>query len=88
MKKLAIAQIVLGILIVLSSVFVCEQGFPLSYSKELPGGIVQHVFINPAPRIITACRIATGTGVMGLAVFGCGIAQFLKARRLKGAKPL
>ncbi len=59
--KLAIAQMVLGALILADCL--C---FVL---------LVSPVFLFVVP-------------VLGLAVLGCGIAQFLKAAGLKGAKPL
>ncbi|MFC1985514.1 hypothetical protein ACFLWC_00795 [Chloroflexota bacterium] len=59
--KLAIAQMVLGVLILVDC---------LSF-----GLLVSPVFLFVVP-------------VLGLAVLGCGIAQFPKAKGLKGAKPV
>jgi len=61
MMRLAIAQMVLGALILVDCL--C---FRLLASP---------VFLFVVP-------------VLGLAVLGCGVAQFLKAKGLKGVKPL
>ena len=89
--KLAIAQIVLGVLSVGAllgfSVWV-EPGF---YHVQLPAiegsNVVTEVFSNPG-RNIPMISWKGVSLVIGLSVLGFGIAQFVKAKGLKGAKPL
>ncbi len=82
MKTLAIVQIILGALVVGSLlVFVIwiEPGF---YHIRLPvddSGLVKEVFLNPG-RNIPMRTWETVSFLLGLAVLGCGIAQFVKAR--------
>jgi len=64
--KLAIAQMVLGVLII------------GSYAPSL-WGVYRYLRLWPMP---VAYLFPV---VLGLAVLGCGLAQFLKARGLKGA---
>ena len=74
--KLAIAQMVLGALIVADFLsfgllsLIAAGGFPPGWWKVF----YFHNFL--------------GFFLLGLAVLGCGIAQFLKTRGLKGAQPL
>ena len=86
--KLAIVQIVLGVFILASlggfAVWV-EPGF---YHIRIPStgenGIITDIFLNPGQNIPMIIWMAVYF-VLGLSVLGCGIAQFVKARGLKGA---
>ena len=62
--KLAIAQMVLGVLILVNCLCFVLKGF-------FPGSVLASpvfLFVVPA---------------LGLAVLGCGVAQFLKARKVR-----
>ena len=86
--RLAIAQIVLGVLIVGSLVWFIgwvewEYGSYTKLDKDV------EVVIHPLPGwIIRMISWKVASFLLGLSVLGCGIAQFIKARGLKGAKPL
>ena len=86
--KLAVTQIVLGALIVGSLVWfigwvewdygsytILREGIEVEM-LHLPGWMVRMISWKAA------------SFVLGLGVLGCGMAQFVKARGLKGAKPL
>ena len=83
MKKLAIAQMVLGLLIIgslLAFVIWIEPGF---YHVELlnkEGIPIGAVFFNPG-RNIRMRAFETVYLVLGLSVLGCGIAQFVKSKK-------
>jgi len=82
--KLAVAQIVLGSLILASlfgfAVWV-EPGF---YHFRIPSaegsGVITEVFLNPG-RNIPMITWMTVHLVLGLSVLSCGIAQFVKVKR-------
>ena len=90
MKKLAIAQIVLGVLVVGSLIFwVSWVSAGYLYAEGTVPGTDIHVgvFGNPGRAILRETwQYIYFT--LGLSVLGCGIAQFVKAKGLKGAKPL
>jgi len=73
--RLAIAQMVLGVFIAL---ILCP--YLWGYLRGYFGRSVSWVAVSYLDFIIPL--------LLGLAVFGCGIAQFLKAKGLKGAPPL
>ena len=82
MKKLAIAQIVMGILVVGSLIFwVGWVSTGYLYAEGMVSGsdFTVGVFMNPG----RATLLETWPLVyfaLGLVVIGCGIAQFIKAR--------
>ena len=86
--KLAIAQMVLGVFI-LASLFGfaawVEPGFAHIRIPSAEGGnVITDIFLNPGRNIPMVIWSAVYF-VLGLSVLGCGIAQFVKARGLKGA---
>ncbi len=86
--KLAITQIVLGVLIIGSLVwFIGWVEWDYHPVTRLIEGV--EVEIRPWPgwtmRMISWKAVSF---VLGLSVLGLGIAQFVKERGLKGAKPL
>ncbi len=86
--KLAITQIVLGVLIVGSLVwFIGWVEWDYGSFTKLIRDI--EVEFHPLPgwtmRLISWKVVSF---MLGLSVLGCGIAQFIKARGLKGAKLL
>ena len=86
--KLAITQIVLGVLIVGSLVWFIgwvEWDYG-SFTKLIEDVEVE---FHPLPGwIVRLISWKTASFVLGLSVFGLGIVQLAKARGLKGAKPL
>lgn len=84
--RLAIAQMLSGVLIVTFSSLVIAWGFPLSFTTtaglDSDGAeIIKQVFINPGPEQIRVELVTAITSVLGLVVFGIGIVQYIKARR-------
>ena len=90
MRKLAITQIVLGVLVVGSLVFWMgwvSTGYHDAFGVDPDGNIRIRILGLVAPRPL----IWVWAGIyfmLGLSVLGCGIAQFLKAKGLKRVKPL
>jgi hypothetical protein len=85
--KLAITQMVLGVLVVVFSFIVTKDGFPTTFTLPADENGTQ-LIVEVYTRITGAQISAFLTQVLGLAVLGCGIARFLKARRLKEATAL
>jgi len=84
MKKLAIAQIVLGAVIVGSLVWFvgwAEPGYG-SFTKLIEDGTREVTVHHDSGWIILLNSWKVVSFVLGLAVLGCGIAQFQKARRI------
>ena len=83
--KLAIGQMVLGVVIVVSSRFIMAWGHPTSFPVPVSdnSGLSAFVEIYPGPPYTYAVFLTYLTLVLGLAVLGCGTAQFLRARRQK-----
>jgi hypothetical protein len=87
--KLAFTQMALGALVAVFSFISTRWGFPTEFTfPPDESGIGRTVFVNPGPMQVTAQWSAFLALVLGLAVLGCGIAQFLKARGSKGTKSL
>ena len=86
--KLAVTQIILGILVVGSLVwFIGWVEYDYGSFTILREGV--EVVIHPLPGwLIRLISWKAVSFVLGLSVLVCGIAQFVKARGLKGAKPL
>ena len=85
--KLAFTQMVLGSLVAVFSFISTRWGFPTMFTLPADeSGTMTTVFVYPAESI--AHISAFLALVLGLAVLGCGIAQFLKARDSKGTKSL
>ena len=86
--KLAITQIVLGVLIIGSLVWFIGWVEPDygSFTKLIEDVEVE---FHPLPGwIVRLISWKAASFVLSLSVLGCGIAQFLKVKGLKGAKPL
>ncbi len=83
-KKLAIMQIIAGVLITAVSIFITRWGYPLVFIVPMPEGsnLLRSVNINPGPTMVFAIFLTVLTFLLGLAVLGVGIAQFIKARKL------
>jgi hypothetical protein len=82
--KLAIVQMVFGALVAVSSFISTRWGFPTEFTLIADeSGMVRIVEVFPGPMQPVAHMSAFLALLLGLAVLGCGIAQFLK-----GAKPL
>ena len=81
--KLAIAQMVLGVLILASLFWFGAWVEPSFTHIRIPpaegSSVVTEIFRNPGRNIPMMSWIALYL-VLGLAVLGCGIAQYLKAR--------
>ncbi len=86
--KLAITQMVLGVLIIGSLVWFIGWVEPdYGSSTKLIRGV--EVEFHPLPGwLIRLISWKAVSFMLGLSVLGCGIGQFLKAKGLKGAKPL
>ena len=86
--KLAVVQMVLGVLIVASLFgFIAwvEPGFTHIQIPPAEGSnVVTEIFLNPGRNIPMMSWTAVCL-VLGLSVLGCGIAQFVKVKGLKGA---
>jgi hypothetical protein len=82
-KKLAVTQITAGVLITAVPIFITRWGYPLVFIVPMPAGsnLLKSVNINPGPLMVFAMLLTTLTFLLGLAVLGVGIAQFVKARR-------
>ncbi|MBN1189143.1 MAG: hypothetical protein JXA46_05260 [Dehalococcoidales bacterium] len=80
-RKLAISQIIAGVLIPAVSYFIIIWGYPTEFRTAGTAGsnLIKHVFINPGPVIMRAEMITLAIFSMGLAVLGIGLAQLLKA---------
>jgi hypothetical protein len=82
--KLAITQIVLGVLIVFFSFYIVAEGYVTEFTVPLPGpvpqGVAPFITVNKTPGLFTGLAIFA-TCILGLAVMGTGIIQLLKARR-------
>jgi hypothetical protein len=84
-KKLAKTQIIAGILIVVASFFVSTWGYPNSFILPTPEGsdMLKRVYINPGPEIIRVRGLTILNSILGLAVLGVGIAQLVKAGKMR-----
>jgi uncharacterized membrane protein len=82
-SRTVILQMVFGASITASAFVITGWGFPLSFDIPTPEGsnILKHVYINPGPVIILGEFFAGITTLLGLAVLGVGVTQFVKARR-------
>ena len=81
--RLAIAQIVLGILIFTSLFLFMEYVIPGYYYEVMidsNGNVIGRVFGLHKPNVPLNVWLFTYPA-LGLAVFGCGVAQYLQARR-------
>ena len=81
--KLAIAQIVSGLLITVFSFISTRWGFPTEFT--LPpdeSGLIHSVLVNPGPVQVLAQISAFVALALGLVVLSVGIVQFIRARRL------
>ncbi len=85
MKKLAVAQIILGVLSLgslLGFVIWVEPGI---WHIQLPptegGDLIKEIFLNPGWNIRMRAWQAVSL-VLALSVTGCGIAQYIRARGL------
>ncbi len=74
-KKLSITQIIAGVLVVAISVFILRWGYALEFVVPIAGG--------PVLEMAYARNVNLLTAVLGLVVTGTGIAQFIKARKMK-----
>ena len=85
MMKLAIAQMVFGALVALSSCFIIVGWLTTEFALPVPEGSGYHVqlLVKAGPVQIIAHLSVFLVLVLGLLVFGCGIAQFLKARKVR-----
>lgn len=80
--KLAVAQMVLGVLVTAASFISTRWGFPTQFTfSPDESGMVRIVEVFPGPPQVIAHMSAFLALGLGLAVLGCGIAQFWKARR-------
>ncbi len=84
-KKLAKTQIIAGILIVAASFFVSTWGYPTSFMLPTPedSDMLKRVYINPGPEIIRVHGLTILNSILGLAVLGVGIAQLVKAGKMR-----
>lgn len=80
-KKLAITQIIGGVLITAIYFFINTWGYPTSFIVPMPAGSRVGVYINPGPPMIYAIRLTNLSFLLGLAVLDVGIVQFVKARK-------
>ena len=81
--KLAITQIVLGALIVVSFFIFVEYIIPGYYREVMidsDGNVIGHVLGLHKPNALLDIWSIIYP-ILGLAVFGCGLAQYLQARR-------
>ncbi len=88
MKKLAIAQIVLGVLVVGSLVFWMgwvQTGYHDAFGVDPDGNIRIRILGLVAPNPLLDAWTVVYL-VLGLAVLGCGIAQYFKARHQTNGK--
>jgi hypothetical protein len=83
--RLAIVQIVLGVLVAVFSIIVISQAFPTQFALPAEESGMQ-VILDVYPTTSFAQVSAFLALFLGLAVVGCGIAQLRKARRPKRAK--
>jgi len=72
-RKIAVTEIVLGVLIVLISAYLFRWGYALDFVVMIEGGPVLDMSRAKAFTILTA--------LFGLAITGAGIGQFVKVRR-------
>jgi hypothetical protein len=83
--KLAITQMALGSIIVISSIFTSVwyigYVFPSRVVIEESSELTKHVFINYGQNLYLVEGWAAVLLLLGLAVLGCGVAQFLVSRR-------
>ncbi len=82
MKKLAIIQIILGILVVGSLIYWgawVSTGYHNSVGTDPDGNIIHVLGLHKPNPLMNAWAIAYC--MLGLSVLGCGIAQYIKARR-------
>ena len=84
--RLAITQILSGVLIITLSSLVIAWGFPTSFTMTAgqdSGGtdIIKQVFINPGPEYMRAHLFTALVLALGLAVCGVGVIQYIKSRR-------
>lgn len=84
--RLAIAQMLSGVLVVILSSLMLAWGFPTSFTTtaglDSDGAeIIKQVFINPGPEQMRVELFVTLVLVLGLVVCGIGIVQYVKARR-------
>jgi hypothetical protein len=84
--RLAIVQIVLGLLVAVFSIIVISQAFPTQFALPAEESGMQ-VVLDVYPSTSFAQVSAFLALFLGLAVVGCGIAQFLKARGSNARRP-
>jgi|GEM_PF-3283357 len=89
--KLAVVQMALGAFIVASLFGFTAWVEPSFTHVQIPptegSNIVTKIFLNPGRNIPMRSWMVVYL-VLGLSVLSCGIAQFVKVKGLKGAKPL
>ena len=83
-KKMALSQVIAGVLIAAVSVFISRWGFPVEFIIPMPesSNLTRHININPGYPMILATLLTLLSTLLGLAVLGTGIAQYIRARRL------
>ena len=84
--KLAMIQMVLGLAIAVTCFIAQNQRiqteFTIIQPPEVGGGILT---INPGPEMLRPQKLARAASVLGLVVFGSGVAQLVLARQGKSA---
>ncbi len=83
-KKLAVTQVIAGVMIISISILISIWGYPTEFIIPRPAGsnLSRSVTINPGPALIDALHLTTLSFLLGLAVLGVAIAQFIKARNI------
>jgi hypothetical protein len=79
-KRLVIAQIVLGLLLAISTLLIVIWGFPTSYDYTLSDNIKRSVMFMPPPRFVWAQGLSLLTFIIGIVLLGCNIAQLRSVR--------
>ena len=83
--KLAVIQIVLGLAIAVTCFVAQNQRIQTEFTFPQPDGSTLAINIYPHPDMLRPQSLARVAFVLGVVVFGIGVAQFIQARRGKSA---
>ena len=82
-RKLIMAQVILGSLIAACAFLVSVWGFPTSYTFDIADNQSLLMNSNPGPKIIKAMVLSAITALLGVIVLFCGIIQITSSRYRK-----
>ena len=83
--KLAVIQMVLGLAIAVTCFVAQNQRIQTEFTFPQPDGSTLGINIYPSREMLRPQKLARAASVLGLVVFGSGVAQLVLARQGKSA---